>query len=52
MFNALHQITLWSLIFFAQTRVKKYSTGLHLVNLWALGINAFFIFLHYIQTQI
>jgi hypothetical protein len=52
MFYALHQITLWSLIFYAQTRVKKYSTGLHPVNLWALAANAFFIFLHFVQTQI
>jgi len=51
-FYSLHQITLWSLIFYAQTRVKKYSTGLNLINLIALGTNAFFILLHFIQTQI
>jgi len=49
---ALHQITLWSLIFYAQTRVKKYSTGLHLVNLVALGANVFFVLLHLVQTHI
>lgn len=51
-FYALHQITLWTLIFYAQTRVKKYTTGLHPVNLWALGANAFFILLHFVQTHI
>lgn len=52
MFYALHQITLWSLIFYAQRRVKKYSTGLHPVNLIALGANVFFILLHFVQTHI
>lgn len=52
MFYALHQITFWSLIFYAQTRVKKYTNGLHMVNLWALAVNAFFILLHLLQTQI
>ena len=51
-FYLLHQITLWGLIYYAQTRVKKYSDGLHTVNIWALGANAFFILLHFIQTQI
>jgi hypothetical protein len=52
MFYALHQITFWSLIFYAQTRVKAYSKGLHPVNVWALGANAFFILLHFVQTHI
>ncbi len=52
MFYALHQITLWSLIFYAQSRVRKYSTGIHPVNLAALAANAFFIILHFVQTQI
>lgn len=51
-FYALHQISLWALIYYAQTSVKKYSTGLHPVNIWALGVNAFFIVLHFIQTHI
>ena len=38
--------------YYAQTRVKKYSTGLHPVNLIALGANVFFILLHFVQTQI
>ena len=48
----VHQVTLWGLIYYAQTRVKKYSTGLHPVNLWALGVNALFIVLHFVQTHI
>lgn len=51
-FYALHQIILWGLIYYAQTRVKKYSTGIHPVNIWALAVNAFFIILHFIQTQL
>lgn len=49
---AIHQIILWGLIYYAQTRVKKYSTGIHPVNVWALGINAFFIILHLVQTHV
>ncbi len=51
-FYALHQIGLWSLIYYAQKNIKKYSPGLHPVNLWALGLNAFFILLHFVQTQL
>jgi len=51
-FYALHQISLWALIYYAQTRVKRYAAGLHRVNLVALGINGFFIVLHLVQTQV
>ncbi len=51
-FYALHQVGLWGLIYFAQTRVKKYSRKLQRVNFWALGWNVFFILLHFVQTQI
>jgi hypothetical protein len=51
-FYVLHQLTIWSLIYFAQTRVKTYTGGLHKVNLVALAANAFFIFLHFVQTQV
>lgn len=51
-FYALHQVSLWALIYYAQTRVKKYTGGLYRVNLIALGVNAFFIVLHFIQTQL
>jgi hypothetical protein len=49
---AAHQLTTWGLIAYAQTRVKRYTRGLHKVNLVALGANALFIILHFIQTQI
>jgi hypothetical protein len=51
-FYFAHQLTSWGLIYYAQTRVKKYTTGLHRVNILALGSNAFFIVLHLIQTHI
>ncbi|HEY5671052.1 MAG TPA: hypothetical protein VLA72_08355 [Anaerolineales bacterium] len=49
---AVHQIILWGLIYYAQNSVKKYSKGLHPVNLWALGINAMFVVLHLFQTHL
>lgn len=51
-FYLLHQVTFWGLIYYAQTRVQKYSTGIHDVNLWALGMNAFFILLHFVQSHL
>jgi hypothetical protein len=51
-FYLAHQITIWGLIFYAQTRVKRYTTGLHSVNIAALAANAFFIGLHFVQTHI
>jgi len=51
-FYLLHQVTIWGLIYYAQTRVKKYSDGLHPVNYWALAANVFFILLHFVQTHI
>ena len=48
----VHQILLWGLIYYAQTSVKKYSKGLHPVNLWALAVNALFIVLHFVQTHL
>jgi hypothetical protein len=48
----LHQISFWGLIYYAQTRLKKYTTRLRRVNIWALGVNAFFILLHFLQTHI
>ena len=52
LFYSLHQIAFWSLIYYAQTHVKKYSKGLHPVNVVALGMNVFFILLHFVQTHI
>lgn len=51
-FYLAHQFALWGLIWYAQTRVKKYTTGLHTVNILALGVNALFVVLHFIQTHI
>jgi hypothetical protein len=47
-----HQIASFSLIYYAQTRVRKYTTGLHPVNIWALAINGLFVLLHFLQTHI
>lgn len=49
---ALHQIAIWGLIYLAQQRNLKYSTSLHRVNYLALGVNAAFILLHFIQTHL
>jgi hypothetical protein len=51
-FYLAHQLTIWGLIYYAQTRVKRYTTGLHPVNIAALAANAFFIILHFAQTHI
>ena len=47
-----HQIFLWGLIYFAQSNKYHYTSGLHKLNLLALGGNALFIILHLGQTQI
>lgn len=49
---AAHQLAMWGLIYYAQTRVKRTVNGLHKANWIALGVNATFIVLHFIQTQI
>lgn len=51
-FYLLHQFSFWGLIYYAQTRVKKYSTQMHRVNYAALGVNAFFILLRVLQTHL
>jgi hypothetical protein len=51
-FYALHQLASWGLIYYAQTRVGRYTKGLHKVNVVALGVNAFFILLHFVQTHV
>lgn len=48
----LHQVTIWGLIYYAQSNKARYSKKLHWFNIWALGATAFFIFLHLIQTWI
>ncbi|UCE01207.1 MAG: hypothetical protein JSV42_15960 [Chloroflexota bacterium] len=51
-FYALHQVAFWGLIYYAQKKSLKYTTGLHKLNVIALGMNAFFILLHLVQSQI
>ena len=51
-FYALHQIAFWAAIYYAQTRVKRYQAALQRINVIALAINAFFILLHIIQSQV
>ena len=51
-FYLAHQISMWVLIYIGQKSKLKYDTSLHKVNLWALGVNAFFITLHLVQTHI
>lgn len=51
-FYFLHQISIWYLIFYAQKHVNQYINGIHKINLVALAVNAFFIILHLLQTQI
>ena len=51
-FYLLHQVSMWALIYYAQTRVNRYTSGLHKVNLAALGVNAVFILLHFVQTHV
>ncbi len=47
-----HQLVLWGLIFYAQTRVRTYAAGLHRVNIVALAANGGFIALHEVQSQL
>ncbi|MEU4689235.1 hypothetical protein [Actinoplanes sp. NPDC023714] len=48
---AAHQIVSWGLIWYAQTRVRRYSTGLKPVNVLAIGLTLAFIGLHAVQTR-
>lgn len=48
----IHQISIWYLITHARQARPKYVFGLHTFNLWALGINAFFMVLHVVQTRL
>jgi hypothetical protein len=49
---ALHQLSIWYLIAAARKARPRYIFGLHSFNVWALGINAFFIVLHVVQTRL
>lgn len=49
---AAHQAAFWWLIYHAQTRVRRYTGGLHRVNVVALAVNAGFVALHVLQTHL
>ena len=49
---AVHQLAMWYLIANARSSRPRYIFGLHHFNVWALGINAFFILLHIVQTKV
>ncbi|GHO55553.1 hypothetical protein [Ktedonobacter robiniae] len=49
---AVQQIANWGLIWYAQTHVKKYTTGLHKINIITLVVNVVFVILHVVQTQL
>ncbi|MCB9419134.1 MAG: hypothetical protein H6667_04990 [Ardenticatenaceae bacterium] len=51
-FYLAHQFVIWGLIYVAQKRKIKYTTGLHKLNWLALGANGFFIVLHLLQTHL
>ncbi|UCH25325.1 MAG: hypothetical protein JSV66_15545 [Trueperaceae bacterium] len=51
-FYLAHQFAMWGLIWYGQNRVKRYTTGLHPLNVIALAANAFFILLHLLQTHL
>lgn len=47
-----HQLVAWGLIYYAQTRVRRYSRTLHPINVVALLANLGFIVLHQVQSQV
>ncbi|GIH79786.1 hypothetical protein [Planobispora longispora] len=49
---AAHQAAIWGLIYYAQTRVRRYTSGLHAVNVVALAVNFAFVLLHTLQTHL
>ena len=51
-FYLLNQVIIWGIIYYAQSRKPKYTTGIHKFNIAAIAVTAFFIILHFIQTQI
>jgi len=48
----LHIVSIWFLINYAKKAKPKYIYGLHHFNLWAIGVNAFFVVLHIVQTKV
>ncbi len=51
-FYFAHQLSYWAVIYFAQKNRRKFSPKMNRYGWWAMGINAFFIVLHFIQTHI
>ena len=51
-FYLAHQLSFWAVIYLAQKNKTKFSTKMNKFGWWALGVNAFFIVLHFIQTHI
>jgi hypothetical protein len=51
-FYLAHQLGFWYLIYRAQRDRLRYTEGLHRLNVIALGYNAAFILLHFIQTHL
>ena len=49
---ALHQLGLWGLIAWAQSRRLGYTRALHPVNIIAIGFNLLFVMLHIWQTRV
>ncbi|WP_228004270.1 hypothetical protein [Amycolatopsis sp. YIM 10] len=49
---AAHQLVSWWLIFYAQRHVRRYTSGLHPVNVIALAANLGFVALHEVQTRL
>lgn len=49
---AAHQIVSWGLIWYAQTRVRRYTRGLKRINVVALAANLGFVGLHALQTRV
>jgi hypothetical protein len=51
-FYLMHQVSIWVIIYMAQSRGARYTTRLHRFNVAALAANALFITLHLLQTQV
>lgn len=49
---ALHQLASWMTIYYARKHYTQYTATLRPINLLALGLNAAFIALHYVQTYV
>jgi len=49
---SLHQVSLWTLIYAAQSRRPAYTKGLHPINVAAILTNVFFVLLHILQTKV